>query len=147
MIRASMPVSSRTSRSAVCSIDSPGSALPLGNDQSSYLGRCTIRILIGVAGCAGASAAELLAGALDRTRPPAATISSVSWTIRLSVWSLISAVKLARTVDNCLSLRSPDIGCNQKWDLEGFLTLISLTARQKRRNAEIEHNAASVRLD
>src|SRR5664279_5269614 len=35
------PVSSSTSRAAVTTATSPGSALPLGRDQSSYRGRCT----------------------------------------------------------------------------------------------------------
>src|SRR6478672_12374097 len=34
-------VSSRTSRTAVSRMCSPGSLLPLGSDQSSYAGRCT----------------------------------------------------------------------------------------------------------
>src|ERR1700721_704918 len=37
----SWPVSSATSRTAVMSTCSPGSHLPLGSVQSSYLGRCT----------------------------------------------------------------------------------------------------------
>src|SRR6266404_6770217 len=36
-------VSSHTSRTAVSRMCSPGSLLPLGSDQSSYLGRCTTR--------------------------------------------------------------------------------------------------------
>src|SRR5208282_6336456 len=36
-------VSSQTSRTAVSRMCSPGSLLPLGIDQSSYLGRCTSR--------------------------------------------------------------------------------------------------------
>src|SRR6266404_4068845 len=38
------PASSPTSRVAVTGSGSPGSTLPLGNDQSSYLARCTSRI-------------------------------------------------------------------------------------------------------
>ncbi len=38
------PVSSSTSRAAVTGGTSPGSALPLGSDQSSYRGRCTSAI-------------------------------------------------------------------------------------------------------
>src|ERR1017187_500302 len=36
-------VSSKTSRTAVSMTCSPGSHLPLGSNQSSYLGRCTSR--------------------------------------------------------------------------------------------------------
>ena len=39
--RTSTPVSSATSRTAAVVACSPGSSFPLGNDQSSYLGRWT----------------------------------------------------------------------------------------------------------
>src|SRR5689334_16521124 len=63
-MRQRRPVSSSTSRKAAASIDSPGSSLPLGNDQSLYFGRCTSR----TRGTFGSRK--------SMTRPPAATISS-----------------------------------------------------------------------
>src|SRR5689334_13114206 len=54
---------------------SPGSLLPLGSDQSSYLGRWTSRTSASSAGSAGgrqiaAPAARVVASVIGRTNPP-----------------------------------------------------------------------------
>src|SRR5690606_17892526 len=60
MMSRSKPVSSRTSRRAASSSDSPGSTLPLGSVQSSYRGRWTT------------STSMAPRGVTRQTRPPAA---------------------------------------------------------------------------
>src|SRR5439155_6221496 len=67
-------VSSHTSRTAVSRMCSSGSLLPLGSDQSSYLGRWTSRTSASSAGSAGgrqiAAPAASVASVIGRADPP-----------------------------------------------------------------------------
>src|SRR6516162_7627236 len=67
-------VSSQTSRTAVSRMCSSGSLLPLGSDQSSYLGRCTSRISASPAASAAgrqiAAPAASVASVIGRADPP-----------------------------------------------------------------------------
>src|SRR5712691_3518670 len=67
-------VSSHTSRTAVSRMCSSGSLLPLGSDQSSYVGRWTSRTSASSAGAAGgrqiAAPAARVASVIGRADPP-----------------------------------------------------------------------------
>src|SRR3954470_20681937 len=69
-------VSSHTSRTAVSRMCSPVSLLPLGSDQSSYLGRWTSRTSASCAGSAGGrqiaapAARVVVASVIGRADPP-----------------------------------------------------------------------------
>ena len=74
-----IPVSSSTSRTAATTMGSPGSALPLGHDQSRYRGRWTMRTSMS----AGSTASPTTS-----TRPGSAKRQTSAPAERTSFWGL-----------------------------------------------------------